>query len=515
MTIELNGGHYIQGRWHQSGEHFHRMAAASNQALPEPFYDANDTDVDAAVTAAEAAFWLYQQKSAAERAELLDTMAEELLADGAEIVAMAMLESALPQARLQGELGRTCNQLRLFAAALRDPMEPVIVDRAQPERTPLPKPDMRLGQLPLGPVAVFGASNFPLAFSTPGGDTASALAAGCSVVVKGHPAHPGTSELCTRAIARAIEKCDMPQGLFSLLQGHNPGLSTALVSHGAIKAIGFTGSLKVGRILADCCAARAEPIPFYGELGSINPQLLLPGMLEAHAEQLAQNQVTAMLLGQGQFCTNPGLLLAIKGPGLERFIATASNALAEQGAGAMLTAGIANAYRQGVESLLPQLELLAQGQAIAASHQTRPTLAKVSGKALLANPALRQEIFGPFALLAVCDSADELLNVISALEGQLSASVHGLEEELADFGPHIQRLAFKVGRLIFNQAPTGVEVCHAMQHGGPYPASTDSRSTSVGSGAMKRFLRPICYQNMPQALLPEPLKDGNPMIWAR
>ncbi|WP_372870458.1 aldehyde dehydrogenase (NADP(+)), partial [Shewanella sp.] len=363
-----------------------------------------------------------------------------------------------------------------------------------------------------GVVAVFGASNFPLAFSTAGGDTASALAAGCAVIVKGHPAHPGTSERVTRAIARAIDATGMPKGLFSLLQGARAELSIALVEHPLVKAVGFTGSLKVGRILADRCALRPEPIPFYGELGSVNPQLLLPGKLATDANSLAEAQVNSMMMGHGQFCTSPGLIITIKGSGLDEYLAALIDKLTAQSAGAMLSQGICSAYNSAVEAMLSEVDILAQGQAAQAAHQSRPLLAKISAAKLIAKPELLDEVFGPFALVAVCDSKAELRALIAALPGQLTASIHGLTDEVADFKDIIQHISFKVGRIIFNQMPTGVEVARAMNHGGPYPASTDSRSTSVGTEAMKRFMRPICYQNMPDSLLPEALKSASPRL---
>ncbi|AZQ10308.1 aldehyde dehydrogenase (NADP(+)) [Shewanella khirikhana] len=507
MTTDLCGLNFFGHQWQGKEAGFARFNPQTNEQLPERFAEADASDVNAAALAAEQAFWAYQQTSDTQRAALLNAIANELEQDAELIVPMAMLESGLPEARIRGELGRTTGQLRLFAAVLTEPYDTFLMDEANPGRTPLPKPELKLGQLPLGVVAVFGASNFPLAFSTAGGDTASALAAGCAVIVKGHPAHPGTSERVTRAIARAIDATGMPKGLFSLLQGASPALSTALVEHPLVKAVGFTGSLKVGRILADRCALRPEPIPFYGELGSVNPQLLLPGKLAADATSLAEAQVNSMMMGHGQFCTSPGLIITVKGAGLDTYLAALVDNLTAQSANAMLSQGICHAYNSAVETMLSEVDILAQGQAAQAAHQSRPLLAKISAAKLMAKPELLDEIFGPFALVAICESHAELQALVAALPGQLTASVHGQEDEVAAFADIIQRLSFKVGRIIFNQMPTGVEVARAMNHGGPYPASTDSRSTSVGTEAMKRFVRPICYQNMPDSLLPEALKS--------
>ncbi|MBT1446489.1 aldehyde dehydrogenase (NADP(+)) [Shewanella sp. JM162201] len=509
MTTNLCGLHFFGHQWQGKEAGFARVNPQTNEQLPERFAEADADDVDAAARAASEAFWAYQQKSDAERAAFLDAIASELEKDAGQIVPMAMLESGLPEARIRGELGRTAGQLRLFATVLNAPYDPLLMDDANPERTPLPKPELRLGQLPLGVVAVFGASNFPLAFSTGGGDTASALAAGCTVIVKGHPAHPGTSELVSRAIARAIDQCAMPKGLFSLLQGKAPALSVALVEHPLVKAVGFTGSLKVGRILADRCALRPEPIPFYGELGSVNPQLILPGKLARDFGELASLQVNSMMMGHGQFCTSPGLIITQKGPGLDAYIAALAENVSAQRAAPMLSGGICAAFNHAVEAMLPEMEIIAQGQAASAAHQSRPLLAKISAANIMQKPALLEEIFGPFALVVVCDSQEELVELINALPGQLTASIHGLLEEVEAYAALISRLSFKVGRIMFNQMPTGVEVARAMNHGGPYPASTDSRSTSVGTEAMKRFVRPICYQNMPEVLLPSALRSDS------
>ncbi|BAJ01679.1 aldehyde dehydrogenase (NADP(+)) [Shewanella violacea] len=514
VTSKITGQHFINGAWTGDANAFTSFDPVTNLKLDWQFANASKNDIDSAAKAAKSAFVQYRAKTPVQRADFLDAIASELEADIEAITMAANRESGLPMARVQGETGRTCNQLRLFAGTLREPLDPKFIDLAKPDRAPLPKADSRLSVLPIGPVAVFGASNFPLAFSTAGGDTASALAAGCPVIVKGHPAHPATSELVTRAIEKAIIACDMPAGVFNLVQGAMPQVSTDLVTHSAIKAVGFTGSLKVGRILADLCAARPEPIPFYGELGSTNPQFLLNNILTATAEQMAQTQVQSMMMGHGQFCTSPGVVVAVKGEALNRYLATMSETIAALPAAAMLTPGIASTYQAQVEALLKDtsVELVAQGQSAQASHLTRPTAVRVNADDYLTTPELQQEIFGPCVVIVECEDTAQMLNIATELEGQLTATIHGDEAELADNQSLIEAVAFNVGRIIFNQMPTGVEVCHSMNHGGPYPASTDSRTTSVGSQAMKRFERPICYQNMPASLLPDELKNSSTKV---
>ena len=510
----ITGQHFIQGEWTGDATAFSSFNPVENVPLDWQFACATSQEVHAAAKAAKQAFNRYRSTTPVQRAEFLEAIADEIQADIDTITAAAHLETGLPMARLQGETGRTCGQLRLFASTLRQPFEPKLVDLADPERAPLPKADTRLSVLPLGPVAVFGASNFPLAFSTAGGDTASALAAGCSVIVKGHPAHAATSELVTRAIEKAIKRCNMPAGVFSLVQGTAPQVSVDLVNQSAIKAVGFTGSLMVGRLLADLSAARAEPIPFYGELGSTNPQFLLSQILSDKAEQLASTQVQSMLMGHGQFCTSPGVIVAQTGDALNRYIATVTEDISSLAASAMLTPGIAATYQAQVDALLknPQVNLIAQGQAASVSHQTRPIALRVSAQAYLASQALQQEVFGPCAILVECDTQAQMQQVAEELEGQLTATIHGTDAELSQHSDLIEAVAYNVGRLIFNQMPTGVEVCHSMNHGGPYPASTNSRSTSVGSQAMKRFERPICYQNMPESILPSELSLSAPKV---
>ncbi len=500
----------INGQWTGEPEAgFSSFDPERNEPLPWQFCEANTEQLEAAVGAAESAFLAYRLWPAERRAELLDAMADAIDALGETLTHVATQETALPEARLNGERGRTCGQLRLFAQLLREPRQPAIIDLAQPDRQPLPKPDIRLDQLPLGPVAVFGASNFPLAFSAVGGDTASALAAGCPVVVKGHPAHPATTELVARAMLSAIEKVGAPKGVFNLLQGRSPQLSQELVRAPEIQAVGFTGSFKVGQLLSRIAANRPQPIPFFGELGSINPQLLLPQKLAESAEALAEQQHGSMMMGQGQFCTSPGLVMMLRGEGSDRYLSRLTSLIEQQAPGTMLTPGIANAYREAAHKLVSSdgVHLAAQGLPCTHANQSQALIASCSGDTLLANPELLEEVFGPCTLVVTFDHARQLLEAIRTLPGQLTGSVHGTEQEMCNERTLMVELAYRVGRLIANQMPTGVEVCHAMQHGGPWPAATHSQSTSVGAEAIKRFTRPMAWQNLPQSLLPQHLCD--------
>ena len=514
IEIKMLGQHLINGQWSGNTKDFSSFDPVQNTPLSWQFSEATEADIHGAAQAAQTAFERYRQTSPSDRASFLTHIVNELTKDADNIVAVAGRETGLPQARLQGELGRTCQQLSLFANHLLKPTDLRYADLARPERTPLPKADIRLGYLPIGPVAVFGASNFPLAFSTAGGDTASALAAGCPVIVKGHPAHPATTELVAKAILRAIKLSKMPEGVFGLIQGMQAQTATTLVNHPAIAAVGFTGSLKVGRLLFNCAAARDIPIAFFGELGATNPQVLLPSRLAEHAVPLAQSQVQSMMMGHGQFCTSPGIVIAVKGAGLTTYLNALACELATQAAAPMLSPGITNQYQQQTQQLIRHTttRVIAQGLAAQAQHHTRPLVLAVDAKDFCQTPLLQAEVFGPYALVVECDSTAQMLHLVQTLDGQLTATVHGTATELIEHQPLIEQLSYKVGRIIFNQMPTGVEVCHSMNHGGPYPASTDIRSTSVGVEAMKRFLRPICYQNASSAQLPRDLTTENPNL---
>jgi len=509
--IELTGKHLINGQWvNTATDTFSSANPSTDSNNPWTFFDATDADAASAVESAHVAFRQYRRTSASQRAELLQAIATEIENLGEQLVHAAMSETALPQMRIEGERGRTCGQLRAFANNLLNPINPVFIDHAQPERQPLPKGDSRLTNIPLGPVVVFGASNFPLAFSTAGGDTASALAAGCSVIIKGHPAHPATTELVAHAIERAVAKTNMPSGVFNMVQSTTASVAQKLVQHPLVKAVGFTGSQKVGDILNKLTQERPTPIPFFGELGSTNPQFILPQLLAKDAASLANNQVASMLMGHGQFCTSPGLVIAEKTDGIETYLATVKQAVSVAAAGTMLTKGIAKTYEAQLTALTNNsaLSLIAQGEHGSSDCQTPAAMLSVSASDFLADKTLHEEIFGPCAIVVLCDNAAQVNDVALSLVGQLTASIFGTDDDLLNAIDLIDDVAQTVGRLMFNQLPTGVEVCHSMQHGGPYPASTAPQTTSVGSQAINRFMRPICLQNMPVAILPEELKDN-------
>lgn len=509
--IELTGKHLIDGQWlNSTTQTFDSANPSTDSNNPWRFFEASTNDLNQAATSAKTAFRQYRRKSAIERAEFLEQIATEIEALGEQLVSTAMNETALPQARIEGERGRTCGQLRAFANNLRQPISPVFIDHAQPERQPLPKGDSRLTHIPLGPVAIFGASNFPLAFSTAGGDTASALAAGCSVIVKAHPAHPATTELVTCAIEKAIDTCNMPAGVFNMIQSTSADIAQQLVAHASIQAVGFTGSQKVGDILNNIAQSRTVPIPFFGELGSTNPQFILPHKLANDSQSLANNQVSSMLMGHGQFCTSPGLVILQQGDGLDSYFHSLSHAIENAPVGTMLTRSIAQTYNKQLHTLQNNhaLTLIAQGHNGEGQCQTGAAAFRLSASEFLANKQLHQEVFGPCALIIVCDDSEQMNEVALSLEGQLTASVFGSDDELLDYIDLIDDIAQCVGRLMFNQLPTGVEVCHSMQHGGPYPASTAPQTTSVGSQAIYRFMRPICLQNMPISIQPAEIKDG-------
>ena len=503
MTYEPHGKHLIAGAWVGSDDTF-----ASQPVSGPAHHTANGgaAEVDAACHAAEKAFWTYGYSTRAERAAFLNAIADEIEARGDQITDIGTRETGLPAARLQGERGRTTGQLRLFASHILDGAYlDQRHDAALPDRAPLPRPDLKMVQRPIGPVAVFGASNFPLAFSTAGGDTASALAAGCPVVVKGHPAHPGTGEIVAEAIKAAIEKTGMPAGVFSLIQGNTNDLGAALVNHPLINAVGFTGSLGAGRALFDMCAARPTPIPFFGELGSVNPMFLLPSAMSERGAEMAAGWAGSLTMGVGQFCTNPGVVVAIDSPETDAFIAAATEALSAVGAQTMLTEGIANVYRAGRDRIAGTKGVREVLTSTCDRRNATPYLFATTGAEWLANSALGHEVFGPLGLIVRVADADEMRAVARSLDGQLTCTLM-MEDADTDLAralmPVLER---KAGRVLVNGYPTGVEVCDAMVHGGPYPASTNFGATSVGTLAIRRFLRPVCYQNLPDALLPTDL----------
>lgn len=492
---------------------FRAVDPAHGVEIEPAFSDAGAAEVDAAARLAAEAFPVYRAVEPARRAALLDLVAAKIEGIGDELIERAMRETGLPAARLQGERARTAGQLRLFASWIRTggADEPRL-DSPLPDRTPLPRADLRLRHIGIGPVAVFGASNFPLAFSVAGGDTASALAAGCPVIVKGHPAHPGTSELVGRAIRETVRESGLPEGVFSLLTGRSNELGGALVADPRIRAVGFTGSRAGGLALCRIAANRPEPIPVYAEMSSINPVFLLPAALHARAEALAAGFVSSLTLGAGQFCTNPGLVIALAGAGLDRFIAAAGKAVGTAPAATMLTPGIAGAYGRGVAALEESAAVteVARG-AEGGPNSCRPALFVTDATAFLREPALSHEVFGASSLVVRCADPEEMRAVAGALEGQLTATLHLEPADHALAVTLLPILEDKAGRILANGWPTGVEVCHAMVHGGPFPATSDPRSTSVGTLAIRRFLRPVCYQDLPDALLPAAVRAGNPL----
>ena len=503
QTWTPHGKHLIAGNWVMGDKTFSSEPAhgsAHNFSVGTPSH------VDAAVVAAEDAFLTYGYSSRETRAAFLEAIADEIDARGDAVTAIGTSETGLPEARLVGERGRTTGQLRLFARHI---LEGDYLDRrhdaALPDRAPLPRPDLKMVQRPIGPVAVFGASNFPLAFSTAGGDTAAALAAGCPVVVKGHSAHPGTGEIIAEAIAAAVEKCGMPAGVFSLIQGGTRQTGTALVQHPLIKAVGFTGSLGGGRALFDLCAARPEPIPFFGELGSVNPMFLLPAALSARGAALAAGWAGSLTMGAGQFCTNPGIAVVLDGPDADAFTAAAKAALEPVDAQTMLTDGIASAYRAGRDRIAGATGVRSVLTTTCDLRSATPYLFETTGAAWLANHELGEEVFGPLGMIVRVDDTDQMLAVARSLQGQLTCTLH-LDDADTELGGQLMPiLERKAGRLLANGFPTGVEVADSMVHGGPYPASTNFGATSVGTLSIRRFLRPVCYQNLPDALLPADL----------
>lgn len=485
----------------------------------EPAYAYGDaSNVDAACAAAAEAFGAYRGAPVETRARFLETIATNLESISDALVERAHAESGLPKPRLTGEVGRTAGQLRMFAGVLREgSWNEARIDPAMPDRTPLPRPDIRQRSVPLGPVAVFGASNFPLAFSVAGGDTASALAAGCPVVVKAHDAHPGTSELVGRAIVDAVTSTGLPAGTFSLLYGLGPELGAALVADPRIKAVGFTGSRAGGMALVSAAAARPEPIPVYAEMSAINPVFLLGGALADRAADLGGAFVGSLTLGSGQFCTNPGLVIAIDGPDLDTFVAAAGEAVAATAPTAMLTPGIAENFRNGVAAAEKEAVLVARGSEVdAPAVSCRAALFTTDTANFQSSEALQAEVFGASGVIVRCADVAEMSRVAASMEGQLTATIHADESDYDQAGELVEVLELKAGRILFNGWPTGVEVGHAMVHGGPFPSTSDSRSTSVGARAIERFLRPVCYQDAPKSLLPSAIADGNPDgLWRR
>ena len=496
------GNNLIDGSWLGS-----EQKTISQDLGGQSFAQATAEQVDWACRAARRDFRAYSSKSAPERADFLVCIANEIDALGDEITEVGMAETGLPEARLVGERGRTTGQLKMFAELIKDDAYlDQRYDMALPDRKPLPRPDLRLTHKAIGPAVVFGASNFPLAFSTAGGDTASALAAGCPVIVKGHRAHAGTAELVAQAIAQAMDTCAMPSATFQMLQGSGRKVGSALVQHPEVAAVGFTGSLAGGRELYDLCHSRPQPIPFYGELGSVNPMFCLPDALANRAQAIGVAWAESLTMGSGQFCTNPGVAVVLRGAGAEALEQACAAALRAVGEQKMLTDGIHAAYHINVAKfadLMP--EVSACGTATKPRHAL-PALFKISAKEWLAKTKMQHEVFGAAGMIVLADDVAQMLQLAEALEGQLTATLHVDSKDMYLAAQLVPILEEKAGRILANGFPTGVEVCSSMMHGGPYPASTDVRATSVGTLAITRWLRPLAYQNMPLDLLPEHLR---------
>jgi alpha-ketoglutaric semialdehyde dehydrogenase len=485
-----------------------------NQKNETVFVEATSKEIEEAVNLAASAFKEFRTISGVKKAEFLNAIADEILALDDLLIQTYCAESGLPEGRAKGERGRTIGQLRSFANLVAEgSWVEATIDEAQPNREPMPKSDIRKMLIPLGPVVVFGASNFPLAYSTAGGDTAAALASGCPVLVKSHPMHAGTGELVASAIVKAAKKTGMPNGVFSNLNSSGIEVGQKLVSHHKVKAVGFTGSIKGGRALLDLAAKRAEPIPVFAEMGSINPVIILPKALENRYQEIAKTYAGSITLGSGQFCTNPGLLLGIKSESLSNFIAEVSEEIIKINPSCMLHPNIKKGYTANKEKIVSQdkVSVTANYTSSIKNNYAEQAIVTADGKTFLENPTLHLEVFGPFSMIVQCDNASQLEEVIANLEGQLTGTIISDENEISDFQNVISALQNRVGRIIFNGVPTGVEVCESMVHGGPYPACTDSRFTAVGINSIKRWVRPFSYQDWPNDLLPKELQNENPM----
>ncbi|MCB1061622.1 MAG: aldehyde dehydrogenase (NADP(+)) [Verrucomicrobiae bacterium] len=514
--LELHGNHLIGHQTSaESDQTFQSANPSTGESLPTVFREATDAEIDRALTLAANAFVAFRQTSVEDRARFLEVCADEVEALGTQLIESTMAETGHPEGRCVGERGRATGQSRMFAQFLREgSWVDARIDLPQPDRQPLPKPDVRSLMFPVGPVVVFGASNFPLAISVFGADTVSAFAAGCPVVVKAHPAHPATCELLARAILTAAEKCGMPEGVFSMVHGRTNAVGLALVRHPETVAAAFTGSLRGGRALLDAANSRPNPIPFYAEMGSVNPIFVLPGALKERSQDLATGFIQSLTLGVGQFCTNPGLVFGLESEEMGSFVNGTAEAAKNAAPATMLHAGIHHAFVEGVGTMQGMSGLTLVGQsntpADPAKSQAACHVFETDASGLRSNPELYEEIFGPVSTVVKCASPADLEEFASQLEGSLTATIHGTEEDLAEYRGLINILEKRVGRLIFNGYPTGIEVCHGMHHGGPYPASAHSYFTSIGTRCIYRFVRPLCFQGWPQSQLPEDLRDENP-----
>ncbi|WP_299110998.1 aldehyde dehydrogenase (NADP(+)) [uncultured Winogradskyella sp.] len=515
----ITGKNYIGNQLSAKGSKTYKTFNPQLNIENDPVYtEATLEEIDEAVTLASNAFKIFRTVSGQQKAEFLNTIADEILDLDDELIKTYCSETGLPEGRAKGERGRTIGQLRSFAQFVAEgSWVDATIDTAQPDRKPMPKSDIRKMLIPLGPVVVFGASNFPLAYSTAGGDTAAALASGCPVIVKSHPMHAGTGELVASAIVKAAEKTNMPNGVFSNINSSGIEVGTHLVKHPRVKAIGFTGSIKGGRTLYDLAAQREEPIPVFAEMGSINPVVILPEALKNQNESLAKTYANSITLGTGQFCTNPGLILGIKNEALSNFIQNLADEIIQIEPSCMLHPNIIGAYQRKKQTAIsqPHLSVVASYEADVQTNYAKQAITTVEGKTFLDNPALHQEVFGPFSMVVQCENANQLEQIISQLEGQLTGTVITEPYEASKYTDVISALQNRVGRIIYNGVPTGVEVCPSMVHGGPYPSSTDSRFTAVGIHSIKRWVRPFSYQDWPNELLPDELKNENPLEISR
>lgn len=517
MNKDLKGTSIIgYARGSESADTFKAFDPLTGNEIEPPFHSASIDELERTASLADRARLKYAAISPRERAKFLRVIADKIEALGDTLIERASLETALPNARFVGERARTCGQLRMFADLIEEgSWADARIDHAIPDRQPIPKPDVRSMLKPLGPAAVFCASNFPLAYSVAGGDTASALAAGCPVVVIGHTAHPGTAELVGTAVSSAVRECGMPEGVFSLLFSSGYEIGQALVKHPAIKAVGFTGSRKGGRALMDIAAARPEPIPVYTEMSSVNPTFILPSAIKERGDAIAAGLHASVTGGVGQFCTKPGLVFVPAEESSDVFVSKVRGLVTATEPAPLLTQGIQKSYQTESQRRENEVEIAAaNNKGSLEGFAVNPSIFETSAISYLNTPELNEEIFGPTTLLIRSNSQDQLLNIVRSLEGQLTASIHGTDDDLIEYADLIAVLETKVGRLIFNGFSTGVEVCPSMVHGGPYPATSDGRSTAVGTRAITRFARLVCYQNFPENALPDELKDSNPLnIW--
>ena len=508
----ITGKNYIGNKLSALGTISHKTINPKlNIENPTEFIEATSEEIEEAAQLASEAFKVFRKVSGKEKASFLNAIADEILALDQELINAYTTESGLPEGRALGERGRTIMQLKSFADLVsKEDWKGNKFDAAIPERQPLPKDDLRKTVTPLGPVVVFGASNFPFAFSTAGGDTASALAAGCPVILKGHEMHSGTSELVASAIIKAAEKTGMPNGVFSHLSGRGPVVGSALVNHPKIKAVGFTGSINAGRAIFNLASKREEPIPVYAEMGSINPVVITPLAIANRGEAIASTYAGSITLGTGQFCTNPGLILTIESDQTEAFIQDLAKKTVAIDAQCMLHPNIKAGYSKNEGSVTSQegVVTVAKIEGNVKDNFAASTIASVSGTDFLANTKIHQEVFGPFSLVVKSKDETQLVEIIEALEGQLTGTIIAEKEDIANLDDIVDALSSRVGRIIFNGVPTGVEVCPSMHHGGPYPASSDSKFTSVGVDAIYRWVRPVSYQSFPTELLPESLKNN-------